>query len=341
MIKPSTKVYREQIIEGFSIPAVIHNGSYFFVDIDVYSDGRVECWNFEDFEHFKKDVNRGWVVLSIPDNEEISISELGWWKIKEASWLFTKESFINYVSGLVKELNPKLNNLYSYSQKVVNGIRIGDSGKGTPYKEKKTADHDPFPEKIRGDSTNLFYKDNEIYYLVKVIVFSDSTVTLSRLEEPVQLSLEEFEKLTAEGIIVTSIPFGSIVHIHGLGSFTVAEGEDVSDPIDIKDTLLQIKDILSELRGEPSTVDICRKAYKNYLDNPTADNKEKLRDSYESIPEHHKIYVGDMDIKDIQVRMILYGKQEIESWTHYRVAQARGEKLPSINIPGAEEDTIQ
>jgi hypothetical protein len=46
--QPSTKVYREKIVEGFSIPAIIHNSQYFFVEIDVYEDGRVDCWNFED-----------------------------------------------------------------------------------------------------------------------------------------------------------------------------------------------------------------------------------------------------------------------------------------------------
>lgn len=335
MIKPSTKVYRKQVIEGFSIPAVIHNGSYFFVDLDVYSDGRVECWNFEDFEHFKNDVNRGWVVLSIPANAEISIHGLGSWKIKEGSWLFTKESFIDYVLSLIKELNPKLQNIYTYSQKTVNGIRIAESGRGTAYKEHKTVPHDPFPKKIDGDSINLFYKPDEVYYLVKVNIFSDDTITLSRLEEPVQLSIEEFENLATQGLLTTDLPLNAKVRIYGLGSFAVTEA---SYTIDISDKLLEIKDILKELRGEPSTLDVCRQAYEDYLSAPTADNKEKLRISYESVPEHHRMYVGDMDIKDTQVRMILYGKQEIKSWSHYLVAQSQGKKLPTIDIPDSEED---
>ncbi|WP_449405150.1 DUF7638 domain-containing protein [Hymenobacter montanus] len=58
MIRPSTTVYRKQVIEGFSIPAIIHNFRYYFVDIDVYSDGRVQCWNFEDFGYFKNDIKQ-------------------------------------------------------------------------------------------------------------------------------------------------------------------------------------------------------------------------------------------------------------------------------------------
>lgn len=119
MIKPTTRVYRKQTIEGVSIPAIIRNGNYFFVDIDVYENGRIECWNFEDFDHFKQDVMRGWVSLASPDNDEISIYGLGSWTIQNGNWLFNKDSFIDYVQSLIKELNPTLENLYKYSKKIL------------------------------------------------------------------------------------------------------------------------------------------------------------------------------------------------------------------------------
>ena len=43
-----------------------------------------------------------------------------------------------------------------------------------------------------------------------------------------------------------------------------------------------------------------------------------------------------MDVKDIQVCMVLYGEQEIEGWSHYQVPQARGEELPTIGLPKPE-----
>lgn len=102
MVNPTTKVYRTQVIEGFSIPAIIHNSSYFFVDIEVYEDGRVACWNFEDLEHFKQDVKRGWVAVSIPDQEDISIHGLGSWTISNGRWEFNEQRFIEYVLSLIK-----------------------------------------------------------------------------------------------------------------------------------------------------------------------------------------------------------------------------------------------
>jgi hypothetical protein len=53
-----------------------------------------------------------------------------------------------------------------------------------------------------------------------------------------------------------------------------------------------------------------------------------------SVPEHKRMYVGDMDTKDVGVRMILFGDQEIEGWSHRAVARTQGiEPLPEIRVP--------
>lgn len=335
MINPTTRVYRKQVVEGFSIPAIIRNSSYFFVDIDVYADGRVDCWNFEDLEHFKKDVRRGWVALSIPDNKDIFIHGLGSWTITKGAWLFDQESFIEHVLTLIKELNPTLENIYQYRQKTINGIRIADSGNGSVYKEKKSSPNDPFPEKINGSSVSLFYKVDDEYYLTRVIVFPDRTICLARLKEPINLTLAEFEELINKEIIVTEVPVHAKVNIHGLGSFVIQKEQFATD---IKEKLLEIQDLVRELSGEPSAIEICRAAYQQYLNDPTVAHKEQLKVSYEAVPDHQKMYVGDMDTKDIAVRMIIYGEQEIENWSHLRAAKAMGEKLPTIEVPKPKDE---
>lgn len=37
-------VYRKQLVEGVTIPAIIHNSSYFLIQMTVYEDGTVSCW---------------------------------------------------------------------------------------------------------------------------------------------------------------------------------------------------------------------------------------------------------------------------------------------------------
>lgn len=59
-----------------------------------------------------------------------------------------------------------------------------------------------------------------------------------------------------------------------------------------------------------------------------------MRAAYEAVPEHHRMYVGDMDTQDIPVRMILYGEDEIEGWSHRAAARSLGNvELPTIHVP--------
>lgn len=165
--------------------------------------------------------------------------------------------------------------------------------------------------------------------MIKVNVFSDNTIQLSRLENTTDLTLEEFEKLILEGKILTEIPLNSTVSIYGLGNFKITKVQYVTA---IQEKLKEIKDILRDLNGQLSPIEICREALQNYNSNPTIDNKNKLKISYENVPDHQKMYVGDMDTKDIEVRMIIYGENEIENWSHYQVAKSLGQTLPTIKI---------
>ncbi|MCP4132442.1 MAG: hypothetical protein GY754_15830 [bacterium] len=330
------KIYRKQIIEGVSIPGIIHNSSYYFVDFEVYEDGRVNCWNFEDFDHFKKDVHRGWVITTIPDGEAISIHGLGAWKLQNGNWDYTGDSFIEYVLSIIKNLNPKMENIYKYSKKQVNGITIGENGGGTIYKEDGKFANSPFAEKIKGEGTNLFYQTAKgKFVLVRLDAYPDSTITINRLPKPINIDIKQLEKMIAKGTIQSEVPENSTVKINGLGSFTVLEAQYV---IGIEDKLSEIKNAIRVLNGEPSLIEVCSAIYEEYIKKPGPKLKEELKISYENIPTHERMYVGDMDIKDTAVRMIIYGEKEIENWSHYQAAKAEGMELPTIKIPETEED---
>ncbi len=47
------RVYYRQRVEGVTIPAVIHNGSYFYTNLGVYENGIVSCWHRSDLRQFK------------------------------------------------------------------------------------------------------------------------------------------------------------------------------------------------------------------------------------------------------------------------------------------------
>ena len=43
------RISRTRIIEGVTVPAFIHNGGiHFFVNLQVFADGLVDCWELVD-----------------------------------------------------------------------------------------------------------------------------------------------------------------------------------------------------------------------------------------------------------------------------------------------------
>lgn len=298
-----TKVYRKQVIEGYAVPAFIRNANNYFVNLYVYENGRVADWNFEDFEHFKKDVEKGWVRTMVPDGENISIFELGSFTITNGNWLYSNESFIEHIASLIAELNPHLDNQYVYRPKKIKGITYGESGNGTVYKDAPRYPNDSMPNKTDGESTNLFYKSGDKYYMVSLSVFADETFRVDRLQESIIVSQQQLEQWIADGILLTAIPDGSLVEIYGLGSFIITQTDYTEE---IQNKLLALKDAIRKLKGEPTTVRICIDALEAYNQNPSGENKEKLKQAYEAIPEHHRVYVGDMDTRDSEVISIIY-----------------------------------
>ena len=325
------KIIRLVEIKGYSIPGLINNLHYHFVDLSIYEDGRIECWNFEDFEHFKKDVERDWVSASIPNGEMISINGLGQWEIENGKWKFTKESFIKYVFSLVRKLNPKLENLYQYSPKTVNGVRIGENGKGILYKEENRT------KKVKGRKINVFYQPQEdgLIYLISLEFYSKDSIIISRYTEKIEIDIEELEHLISQKKLLSNPPLKSRVEINNLGSFEVA---NCSYHTNIEDKFLEIKGIIRTIEGKPSLIETCIKAHLEFRANPTLKLKKALKEAYENIPKHQRRYVGDMDTKDIPIRMIIYGEQEIENWSHYQASKKTGRKLPSIKIPKIKEE---
>ena len=108
--------------------------------------------------------------------------------------------------------------------------------------------------------------------------------------------------------IVSSVPAGGRVRIHGLGSFTVKRENWSEFPDAI---VLDAIDLIEKLNGRPDSVQRCRAAYEAYVAAPTEETREALRTAYVAVPEHNRMYVGDMDTKGVGVRMILFGDQEI------------------------------
>ena len=116
-----------------------------------------------------------------------------------------------------------------------------------------------------------------------------------------------------------------------MGSFIV---DSEKWAITSDDLLLEAADLFARLNGQLTSSDKCLACYDAFLAAPTVANREALREAYEAVPQHNRMYLGDMDTKDVPIRMIIYGKQELETWSHRIVAREHGvSPLPTISVP--------
>lgn len=44
------RIKRQKAIEGTRIPGIIKNGQYYYINLDVYEDGMINCWELVDIK---------------------------------------------------------------------------------------------------------------------------------------------------------------------------------------------------------------------------------------------------------------------------------------------------
>jgi hypothetical protein len=303
-------ITRTELIEGFSVPAIILNGKYFLIDLQVYKDGLVNCWEMVDLELFKQKLSQKWVVTTIPDNSYIAVHNLGNWRINESSWNFTPQTFYEYVFNLVKQLNPRLENLYNCFGKTTETISNVEVSKfGIPQTDSYyiSFPHPVIPRKTFGKYINVLFRDEDKrIYLTELSIFKDGNITLSNLPHSKSFKLEDLHSLIKEKKIFSELPIGERVIINKLGSFVITEG----DSNEINDIHAEIIEHYNMLNGKESIINKCRRLFELYMIKPNQELKEELKVTYEAIPNHLKSYVGDMDSGDSKIRHILYGEED-------------------------------
>jgi hypothetical protein len=197
-------------------------------------------------------------------------------------------------------------------------------------------DESPLSRLYRGRSLSVFSREDDASYLADLRVFEDGFVEIGRLPTPRTLTRNELAAEISAGRLFTNPGEGQRVHIDQFGSFIV-DSEDWTIAPD--GLLLETADLFAELSGQPTSSQKCRACYDAFLAAPTVANREALREAYEAVPEHIRTYLGDMDTKDIPIRMIIYGKQELENWSHRIVARELGTSpLPTISVPDVIPD---
>jgi hypothetical protein len=102
-----TRVVDNVSIPGVYLQAFIKNGDHFFVtEIEVYKDGKINCWGLVDFECFKEKIRQGWIRTTVPDRARIStmVSALNF-TARDVRGGVDEAEFVKQVADEIDELN--------------------------------------------------------------------------------------------------------------------------------------------------------------------------------------------------------------------------------------------
>lgn len=304
----ANRISRTKVIDGVVTPAFIHNLQFFFVNLQVYADGLVDCWELLDLKLFKQKLVQGWVTPYVPDGGVLSVDGLGAWSVSDGQWQLTAPSLLERVTELVRELNPRMENLHDChgrTDEKIGKVSVAILG-STKERPIRISGKRPFEDRIKGDELSVFVRVDGVQYLADLRAFADGVIELGRVPKPETLDLDQLRTAVAEGRVCSTAPAGTRIAIHQLGSFT-ARWEGSSTNID--DIVRSVPDLVDAANDRPDSVRRCRAAYEAYVADPTVQTRDALRTAYEAIPSHNRMYVGDMDTKDSEVRMILYGEE--------------------------------
>jgi hypothetical protein len=182
---------------------------------------------------------------------------------------------------------------------------------------------------IPGSFTHAFIHNGGTFFLTEIKIYKDGMIDCWGL-----VNFEEFKQKVAQGWVVTTLPNNAEVSVSLLANFKATE---VQAWVKEDEFIKEVADQIERLNERPTSADKCLKAYQHFQSEQSEEARQLLKESYEAVPEHHRRSVlGDMDVKDIPIRMIIYGEDEIEKWSHRLVARQQGmNPLPSINVKGA------
>lgn len=328
-----SSICRTKKIRGYEFPGIIRNGNYFLTDLQVFADGLVNCWEMVDLPTFWKKLEQGWVVTSIPNGAHLSIHGIGVIQVLSPSWTYTPRTIVKHVHDVVKSLNPSMENLHNChgrDTEVVAGVRYAAWNTDNPRPWKSNGPITPLMRGEFGAALRHFRVRDGAYWLVKIHLFKDDTVIIYGAGEPEVISWDELRHRLENREVLRSPEPGSHVVIDQLVRFTAGEWDYRVEPLEY---IAEFLDLHSQVHGKPGAIQQCRMAFERYSTDPTAENFKELGEKYNAVPVHLRRYCGDMDMKDIPIRMALYGEGEIENWSHYQASKALGEDLPVIHIP--------
>ncbi|MCX7748204.1 MAG: hypothetical protein N2645_15160 [Clostridia bacterium] len=300
------KISRQKTVEGTKVPGIIRNIQYFYINVDVYEDGMVNCWELVDLDGLEEKLRTSWLLPQVPEGENISIHGLGCYKIQSAVWKYNNRTYYKYIKGIIKKLNPKLTNIYKISKEekaLLEKRRIKYSPQATELYTK----NDLFYQTVEGKGFTIFINKESKNYLVNLVVYKDGKVNCYNSEFEITYSLEGIKELFHNGTFFTNFSSSTGIVLDGLGEVVLS---DILYSADISEKYKELVDNYEKLNGNETSLEKCREAYHEYLEYPSEEGRTRLKELYELVPKHERMYLGDMDSRDTDYVRIIYRPDE-------------------------------
>lgn len=301
------KIRRTKQIEGTTTPGIIHNGGqHFLISVQIYEDGMINCWELVDLKGLKRKIDDYWLGSHIPNGELLSIHGLGAYRVEQANWVYNDSSYYEHIQRKIRMLNPEFQNIAEITprqQQLMETRRISHSPKAIDF----AVVSELFYETIQGDGFSIFMTYEGQHYLGHLVVYEDGQVAIYNLPNPVKASIDDLAVWFRDGTFFTTIERPIVINILDLGEVTFSE-ESYAENVD--DKYIELLDMYKKLSGAQTTLEECRHAYHMYLEDPSEFNRAQLKEKYEQVPEHQRMYLGDMDTKDMDYQRIIYTPED-------------------------------
>lgn len=297
-------VYRKEKIEGRSFFGIIKNGYYFLSNLAIYEDGIVSAWNKFDIYQFEKALERKWVVSFIEDNEELGIHGIGDFKILESQW-FHKDDYYEYVKSILKDMNPEMQNIYQTAQREIEKwekLKVSFMANPIDFKMKGKFGYDL----SNGKSYFIFrkspnYSSSKEVFLICYTIYDDETISFNNDDNI--YNFDDIKKMFNKNELLLYPKEDDTIIIKNLAKLKL---KSVIKYTNKKEKLKEIVQNIKEISGKENAFDYAIRCYHNYLVYPSDYNRELLKEAYEKVPEHERMFLGDMDDKDSDFIRIIY-----------------------------------
>jgi predicted NAD-dependent protein-ADP-ribosyltransferase YbiA (DUF1768 family) len=152
-------------------------------------------------------------------------------------------------------------------------------------------------ERIEGTLRPVFIRNGSNYYAAELKVYADGAIWCWEW-----VDLDGLREKLRTGWVATTFEPGAHASALHLARWRFAEPHS---QITAEGLLGEVADDIDKLNGRPDSTARCLQAADRYLQTRTEPDRAALREAYQAIPEHMRVYaLGDMDSKDWPLRVL-------------------------------------